>query len=57
MVPTASLRLDSVVLGNFRDRNVPAVVIGGNLDVSLLGMDYLSRYEVTFTRDRIVLKR
>lgn len=57
VVPTASVRLGSVVLGEFDDRNVPAVVIGGNLDVSLLGMEYLSRYEVTFTRDRIVLKR
>lgn len=57
VVPTASVRLDTVVLGEFRDRRVPAAVIGGDLDVSLLGMEYLSRYEVTFTRNRIVLKR
>ncbi len=57
VVPTASVRLDTVELGEFRDQRVPASVIGGDLDVSLLGMAYLTRYEVTFTRDRIVLKR
>lgn len=56
-VPTASVRLATIALGDFVDRGVPASVIGGNLDVSLLGMEYLSRYEVTFTRDRIVLRR
>lgn len=57
VVPTASVRLESVELGEFRDQRVPAAVIGGDLDVSLLGMEYLSRYEVTFTRNRIVLRR
>lgn len=56
-VPTAAVRLDSIAIGPFEDRNVAATVIGGDLDISLLGMDYLSRYRVELDRDRIVLRR
>ena len=57
LVPTAQVRLRSVELGGFRDENVSATVIGGDLDPSLLGMTYLSRYEVTLTSDRLTLRR
>ncbi len=43
-VLSAPVRLDSVELGPFADRNVPAIVTSGALDVSLLGMSYLDRF-------------
>ena len=33
------------------------IVNGGELDTSLLGMSYLSRHEVTFSGDRMILRR
>jgi len=49
VVQTAPVRLDSVQLGDRTDRNLRAVVNGGDLDGSLLGMGYLrlfSRIEI-----------
>ena len=43
-VMSAPVRLDSVTLGEFTDRDVRATVNGGDLDISLLGMSYLDRY-------------
>ena len=56
-VSTAPVRLKSMVIGPIEDTAVPAVVNGGELDTSLLGMSYLSRYELVLSRDRLMLKR
>lgn len=57
-VRTAPVRLDSVALGKFDDKNVRARVNGGDLDISLLGMSYLNRFPtITMTRNQLVLSR
>lgn len=56
-VRTAPVRLGALTVGGVTDTDVPAVVNGGELDISLLGMSYLGRHEVTLTRDRLVLRR
>ena len=57
-VRTAPVRLESVSLGKFDDKNVRARVNGGDLDISLLGMSYLNRFpEITISRNRLVLSR
>lgn len=57
-VRTAPVRLESVALGKFDDKNVRARVNGGDLDISLLGMSYLNRFpEITISRNRLVLSR
>ena len=43
-VPIARVKLDTITLGRFTDRNIRATVNGGELDTSLLGMRYLSRF-------------
>lgn len=43
-VETASVRLDQVTLGDIADRDVPAVVNGGEMSQSLLGMSYLQTF-------------
>ena len=43
-VRTAFVRLDSMMLGDVTDRDVAAVVNGGEMDQSLLGMGYLQRW-------------
>ncbi len=57
MVSTAPVTLDRVTLGGVTDQAVPAVVNGGDLDTSLLGMSYLSRYRMSFTGKTLVLER
>lgn len=58
LVPTATVRLDSVAIGEILDQNVPAIVIQGEVDRSLLGMDYLSRFaRVGFEEGMLVLER
>lgn len=57
-VATAPVRLDTMELGPIRDTRLRAVVNRGEMDESLLGMAYLSRFErVEFSRDRLVLER
>jgi aspartyl protease family protein len=56
-VRTASVRLSRFTIGDRTDTDLLAVVNGGELDTSLLGMSYLSRYEMTLTPDRLVLRR
>ena len=57
-VDIAPVRLEEVVLGEFTDRNVRASVNGGELNVSLLGMSYLSRFETLQIQDnRLTLIR
>lgn len=55
---SAPVTLDRVELGPFVDEDVPAMVNGGELDVSLLGMRYLDRFaRVSIEGDRLVLER
>lgn len=58
IVGTAPVRLDSVAIGDIRDEAVPAVVLRSDLDQSLMGMSYLSRFaRVSITGDRLILER
>lgn len=57
LVRTAPVTLDEITLAGFRDTRVPAVVNAGDLDTSLLGMRYLSRYRITLAGDRMTLAR
>ena len=58
IIRTAPIRLDSIDIGGIRDENVRAVVNGGELDSSLLGMSYLSRFgTVTFADGKLILTR
>lgn len=58
VVPTATVRLDSVQIGDIRDDDVAAVVINGDIGTSLMGMDYLRRFaRVGFEGDTLVLER
>lgn len=55
-VATAPVRLEQ--LGPFDDGGIRAFVNGGELDKSLLGMDYLQRFgTVQITGDRLILAR
>lgn len=57
-VATAPVRLDTVQLGDIIDTRVRASVNSGQMDGSLLGMSYLSRFEsIEITRDTLILKR
>ncbi|MCB2115712.1 MAG: TIGR02281 family clan AA aspartic protease [Rhodobacteraceae bacterium] len=56
-VATAPVKLDSLSIGPDTETGVPAVVNGGELDTSLLGMSWLSRHEATFGKDRLVIRR
>lgn len=58
LVGTAPVMLDSVVIGEIRDEAVPAIVIDGALDRSLMGMSYLRLFaRVSFEGDLLVLER
>lgn len=57
-VPTANVTIRDFRLGDIHDQNVRAVVIDGDLGVSLLGMSYLSRFaRVSFEGNRLILER
>ena len=57
-VATAPVRLDTVEIGPIQDSGVTAVVNGGELDKSLLGMSYLQRYSsVEIRNGTLVLRR
>lgn len=57
-VLTAPVRIDSVALGPFVDRNVTAFVNSGEMDQSLLGMSYLQHFDrLEISRGRMVLER
>ncbi len=45
LVKTAPIRLDRFEFGEFFDYDVRASVNGGELDISLLGMEYLKRFD------------
>ncbi|WP_299985601.1 TIGR02281 family clan AA aspartic protease [uncultured Ruegeria sp.] len=58
IVRTAPVRLDSLSLGPIIDRNIPASVNEGDLDQSLLGMEYLHRFSnIQFSDGRLILSR
>jgi len=57
-VATASVTLDSVAIGPVQDRQVRAVVNGGAMDSSLLGMAYLNRFShIEIADGRLILTR
>lgn len=57
-VPIAPVRLETVQLGDILDTRVRASVNGGEMDGSLLGMSYLSRFQsVEIRQDRLILTR
>ncbi|WP_439155289.1 retropepsin-like aspartic protease family protein [Yoonia sp.] len=58
LVRTAPVTLGRVALGPIIDTQVPAVVNGGQMDASLLGMDYLGRFgRIEIANDQLVLSR
>ncbi|MDG2403697.1 MAG: TIGR02281 family clan AA aspartic protease [Paracoccaceae bacterium] len=57
-VSMAPVRLDKIAVGTFQDRNINAVVNGGELRYSLLGMSYLNLFSsIEITQDRMILTR
>ena len=56
-VRTAEVVLDQVSFGPYTDTGFAADVNDGDLDVSLLGMTYLSLYRVSVTGDEMILSR
>ncbi|WP_299359186.1 TIGR02281 family clan AA aspartic protease [uncultured Paracoccus sp.] len=58
VVETASVVIDRFSIGDISDERVPAIVLRGELDRSLLGMSYLRRFaRVGFEGDRMILER
>ena len=58
VVRTAPVMLSEVILGGITDRNIPAVVNGGAMDASLLGMTYLGLYDrIEISNGELVLNR
>ncbi|MEZ5885212.1 MAG: TIGR02281 family clan AA aspartic protease, partial [Paracoccaceae bacterium] len=57
-VATAPVVLNSLDLGPIHDENLRAVVNGGEMDQSLMGMAYLTRFaRVELSRDQLILER
>lgn len=56
-VRTARTELRDVALGPFTDARISAFVNEGQMDQSLLGMEYLGRYRIEIAGDRMVLSR
>jgi aspartyl protease family protein len=57
-VRTAPVRLDSLALGPITDSDVAAWINEGQMDQSLLGMDYLHRFSnIQFADGRLILSR
>lgn len=57
VVRTARVALSDVRLGDFRDDRVAAYVTDGDMERSLLGMDYLRRFRIEIADGRMVLTR
>jgi aspartyl protease family protein len=49
--------LGDVRFGPFRDASLGATVNEGDMDGSLLGMSYLSQFQITISGDQMVLRR
>lgn len=56
-VKTSTVTLRDVELGPFRDARLTAQVNGAEMDVSLLGMDYLGQFAIAIAGDEMVLRR
>ncbi len=57
-VRTAPVVLDSVALGPFADQGVRAYVNSGEMETSLLGMDYLARFDrLEISGGKMILER
>lgn len=56
-VPVAKIWLESVRLGAFAEKNVPASVNGGPMFGSLLGMSFLRNYRIEIDGQQMVLSR
>ena len=57
-VTTAPVRLANVALGQIKDQFVPAIVNGGDMQNSLLGMSYLSRFSrLEISDNRLIMVR
>lgn len=57
VVRTARVALDTVELGPFENQNFQAYVNDGEMDGSLLGMDYLRQFRIEIDGDKMVLRR
>lgn len=57
IVRTARVELQDVRLGPYADPTLRAYVNDGDMDGSLLGMDYLGRFRIEIAGDRMVLHR
>lgn len=57
IVRTARVELQDVRLGPYTDPTLRAFVNDGDMDGSLLGMDYLGRFRIEIAGDRMVLHR
>lgn len=58
IVQTATVVLDSVSVGDIDERKVPALVLRSDLDLSLMGMSYLSRFaRVSIEGNLLILER
>lgn len=57
VVRTARVRLEDVELGPLRDARLDAWVNEGEMDGSLLGMDYLGRFRIEIAGNRMILTR
>ncbi len=57
VVRTARVRLGPVEFGPFQDESLGAWVNEGEMEGSLLGMDYLGRFNIEIAGDRMILRR
>ena len=57
VVRTARVRLPDVALGPWTEDSLGAFVNDGEMDGSLLGMDYLGRFSIEIADDRMILRR
>lgn len=57
IVRTARVELPMVELGPYQDRDFSAWVNDGDMDKSLLGMDYLALYRVELAGNEMILRR
>lgn len=56
-VRTARVVLPEVAVGPFQDQRVTAWVNEGEMDISLLGMDYLGRFRIAIENGEMILSR
>jgi aspartyl protease family protein len=57
VVRTARVTLEQVELGPFTNDNFQAFVTEGELDQSLLGMDYLGQFRMEFADGKLILRQ